>query len=274
MFMTIRTITVSVDLGAAAADRVQLAAGLAERLRACLIGVGACRVPSYLPVGDMLAVERIYEDEERRAREQLDQVRALFEREAGTMPRTEWRSALTDPLAYHAEQAREADLVVVGRQGPADGDPGPTAVPTGALLMAVGRPVLVVPPSLERLGLGCAVVAWKETREARRAVHDALPLLSLAERVCVVAVGPDAHRAGAEGTAAYLTRHGLAATTHLLPDQPAVGAGDALLRFAGREGADLLVMGAYGHSRLREWIFGGATHDILQATHVCCLMSH
>lgn len=107
MGMTIRTITVSVDLGAAAADRVQLAAGLAERLRACLIGIGACRVPSYLPVGDMLAVERIYEDEERRAREQLEQVRALFEREAGTMPRTEWRSALTDPLAYHAEQARE-----------------------------------------------------------------------------------------------------------------------------------------------------------------------
>ncbi|MBB2962573.1 universal stress protein [Methylobacterium sp. R2-1] len=271
--MTIRTIMVSVDLGAAAADRVQLAAGLAERLRTWLIGVGACRVPSFLPVGDMLAVERIYEDEEQRAREQLEQAKALFERERGGLPRTEWRAALAEPLAYHTEQAREADLVVVGRQGPADGDPGAMAVPTGALLMAVGRPVLVVPPGLEQLGLGCAVVAWKDTREARRALRDALPLLSRAERICIVAVGPDVHHGSAEGAAAYLSGHGLEATTHLLPD-PAVGAGDAVLRFAGREGADLLVMGAYGHSRLREWIFGGATRDILQATPVCCLMSH
>lgn len=271
--MTIRTIMVSVDLGAATADRVQLAAGLAERLPARLIGVGACRVPSFLPVGDMLAVERIYEDEEQRAREQLEGAKALFEREAGSLPRTEWRSALAEPLAYHAEQAREADLVVVGRQGPADGAPGPMAVPTGAVLMAVGRPVLVVPPGLERLGPGCAVVAWKDTREARRAVRDALPLLSRAERICVAAVGPDAHHEGAEGVAAYLAGHGLTATTHLLPDS-VIGAGDALLRFAGREGADLLVMGAYGHSRLREWIFGGATRDILQTTPICCLMSH
>ena len=271
--MTIATIMVSVDLGAAAADRVQLAAGLAARFRARLIGVGACRVPGPMPVGDMLAVERVYEDEEQRTREALERARTLFEREAGEANRRAWRAALTDPLAFLAEQAREADLVVVGRQAAADGDPGPMAVPTGALLMAAGRPVLVAPPGLESLAIECAVVAWKDTREARRAVHDALPLLSRAQRIHIVAVGPDAHHAGAEGAAAYLSDHGLAVTTHLLPS-PAIGAGDAVLRFAEREGADLVVMGAYGHGRLREWIFGGATRDILQTTSVCCLMSH
>ena len=88
-----------------------------------------------------------------------------------------------------------------------------------------------------------------------------------------MALGPGAHEEGAEDVATYLVGHGANVTTHLLPS-PAIGAGEELLRFAQREGADLIVMGAYGHSRLREWIFGGVTRDILQGTTLCCLMSH
>jgi nucleotide-binding universal stress UspA family protein len=73
--------------------------------------------------------------------------------------------------------------------------------------------------------------------------------------------------------AAYLSGHGVAVTTHLLPS-PGSEAAEVFLQFARRAGADLIVMGAYGHTRLREWIFGGATRDILQATALCCLMSH
>ncbi|CAO4139455.1 universal stress protein [Methylorubrum aminovorans] len=271
--MRISNIMVAVDLGAAAADRVQLAAGLAERFGSKLTGVAGRPVLGPMPVGDMLEVERVWKAEERLADEQLTEAKALFGREAGQAPRTDWCSAPTDPLTFLLAQARTADLVVVGRQGPADGDPGLMAAPTGALLMEVGRPVLVVPPGIEHIAAKRIVVAWKDTREARRALHDALPFLGRPEQAFVVAVGPDAHHVGAEGAAEYLSGHGIKATTHLLPS-PAIGPADELLRFAQREDADLIVMGAYGHSRLREWMFGGVTRDVLQTTPICCLMSH
>ena len=271
--MRISNIMVSVDLGSATADRVQMAAGLAERFEARLTGVAARPILGPMPVGDMLEVERVWAAEERLADEQLAEAKALFEREAGQAPRTEWRSARADPLAYLDKQARTAYVVVVGRQGPADGAPGLMGVPTGALLMEVGRPVLVVPPGIERLLARRIVVAWKDTREARRALHDALPFLTRADEVHVAVVGLDANREGTEDVAAYLSGHCVTVSTHLLRS-PAIGPADELLRFAQREDADLIVMGAYGHSRLREWIFGGATRDVLQTTPVCCLMSH
>ncbi|MCF4128789.1 universal stress protein [Methylobacterium sp. SyP6R] len=271
--MKLSSILVSVDLGAACADRIQLAAGLAARCEARLVGVAACPVPLVVPARDGMAAERLADAEEKRAHERLAAAKALFEREAGAAAKRGWRWNLAPPLATLAEQARIADLVIVGRQGPADGDPSPMGVSPGPLLMEVGRPVLLVPPGLERLVPRRVVVAWKDTREARRAVHDALPLLVGAERTAVVAVGPDAHHGGAEATAQYLSGHGVAATTHLLPS-PALSAADEVLRFCEREGADLLVTGAYGHSRLREWAFGGVTRDILRTTPLCCLMSH
>jgi nucleotide-binding universal stress UspA family protein len=89
----------------------------------------------------------------------------------------------------------------------------------------------------------------------------------------VAVVGPEADREGAEDVAAYLSGHCVGVTTHLL-HKPEIGTADEILRFAQRADADLIVMGAYGHSRLREWVFGGATRDILTTTPVCCLMSH
>ncbi|MGU3402377.1 universal stress protein [Methylobacterium brachiatum] len=271
--MTICNIMVSVDLGATAADRIQLAAGIAERFEAKLTGVAARQIVTMIPVESPDASERIFAIEEQRAREDLAEARALFEREAGTRVKTAWRSALAEPLSYLIEQARAADLVVLGRRGPGDGDPGLMDVPVGALLMEVGRPILVAPPGVERLAASRIVVAWKDTREARRAVHDALPFLIRADRVHVAVVGAGAGQEGAADVAAYLSGHGVHVSTHLL-HQPETGAADELRRFARREEADLIVMGAYGHSRLREWILGGATRDMLQGTSLCCLMSH
>ncbi|KQP72703.1 universal stress protein UspA [Methylobacterium sp. Leaf111] len=271
--MKISNVMVSLDLGAAAADRVQLSASLAERFDATLTGVAARQVPALIAVSDVRESERIYEIEDRRAREQLAEARAVFLREAGRGIRTAWRAALAEPTAYLTTQARAADMVVVGRHGPVDGDPGLMGIAAGALLMAVGRPVLVAPPGVERLTAKRIVVAWKDTRESRRAVQDALPFLSQAEAVHLVVAGPGAHEEGAEDVAAYLSGHGAAVTTHLLPS-PGAEAAEAVLQFARRADADLIVMGAYGHTRLREWIFGGATRDVLQATTLCCLMSH
>ncbi|MHB2210845.1 universal stress protein [Methylobacterium sp. CM6257] len=271
--MRISNIMVSVDLGAASADRIQLAACIAERFEATLTGVAARQIITMIPVESPDASERIFEIEDRRAREDLAEARALFGREAGDRVKTAWRSALAEPLSYLVEQARAADLVVVGRHGPSDGDPGLMGISAGPLLMEVGRPVLVAPPGVERLAAKRIVVAWKDTREARRAVQDALPLLVRAEQVHVAVVGPDARHEGAADIAAYLSGHGVGVTTHLL-HKPQISTADEILRFARREDADLIVMGAYGHSRLREWIFGGATLDMLGSTSLCCLMSH
>lgn len=271
--MTISNIMVSLDLGSSAADRVQLAAGLAQEFKARLTGVAACRHQGFMPVGDVVEVLHAYELEERRARERLDEAKALFRRAAGAEVQTAWRAAMARPLDHLAEQIRAADLVVVGRHGPADGDPGPMGIAVGALLMEAGRPVLVAPPGIERLEGRGVVVAWKNTPEARRALHDALPLLARAETVHVVTVGPGARREGGEDVATFLTGHGIAAAAHQLA-QPEISAADEIIRFVKRERADMIVLGAYGHSRLREWVFGGITRDMLQMTPVCCLMSH
>lgn len=271
--MRISNILVSVDRGATAVDRVRLAADIAWRFDTTLIGVAARQLVTMIPVESADASQRIFEIEETRAKEELAEGRALFEREAGERVRTAWREALAEPLAFLVEQARAAGLVVVSRQGPADGDPGPMGVAAGGLLMEAGRPVLIVPPGLHRLSAKRIVVAWKDTREARRAVHDALPFLVRADQVHVAVAGPEARREGATDVAAYLSGHGIRVATHLL-HKPKISVADEILRFARREEADLIVMGAYGHSRLREWVFGGATREMLETTTVCCLMSH
>jgi nucleotide-binding universal stress UspA family protein len=145
--------------------------------------------------------------------------------------------------------------------------------------MRAGRPVLVVPPSVSALEGRRALVAWKDTREARRAVADALPLLAHAEEVLVVeAVSGDAEerdqalrRAG--DVAGLLARHGATARGEALEVRGRTVA-DELLLAAERHGADLVVAGGYGHARLREWAFGGVTRDLLARCPMCCLLSH
>lgn len=270
--MDYANVLVSADLGEAAPDRIRLAAGVARRFGAILTGAAGHAVPTPLLVRD---IQDALEQEERNraeVREILARVRPLFESGAGDGIRTEWRPALAGPLTHLVEQARAADLVVVGRRGAEDADPGPLGVPPGPVLMEAGRPVLVVPPRLAGLKGTRVVVAWKDGPAARRAVSAALPFLREADHVLVVSVGPDVHREGAEDVAGHLARHGAQVTTHLL--RTAMRESDEILDFALRQEADLVVMGAYGRSRLREWIFGGVTRDVMRATPVCCLMSH
>ncbi len=109
--------------------------------------------------------------------------------------------------------------------------------------------------------------------EARRAVSAALPFLRRAKHVSVVSAGEEARSAGADRVAEFLTRHGAQVSQHLL-DATARDVSDEILRFVDQADADLVVMGGYGRSRLREWLFGGVTRDFLRRSPVCCLMSH
>ncbi|ACL60075.1 universal stress protein [Methylobacterium nodulans] len=271
--MTYASIMVSLDLGPAAAARVQLAADLAGRFDARLIGVAARHVPDPVTAADIAEVEQIFEAEKDRVVEELGQARDLFERAANSYAETAWRSAIAPGIAYLALQARAADLLVVGRHGARDGDAGPLGVPPGPLLMEAGRPILVVPPGLTRMRAEHAVVAWKDTPEARRAVLAALPLLRRASDVLVLGIAPETDAKAVGDVADFLVRHGVAAAAKTVPESE-IRAGAAILANTAAQRADLLVMGAYGHSRLREWLFGGVTREILQTATACCLMSH
>lgn len=270
--MDYANILVSVDLGAAAPDRVRLAAGLARRFAATLIGAAAHKAPVPFLARDVYEASQHEERNIRQLREILELAHAMFERSAGEGTGTEWHAALADPITHLVEEARAADLVVVGRRGSNDVDPGPLGVAPGRVAMEAGRPVLVVPPRLSQLKAARIVVAWKDSPEARRAVSAVLPLIRGADEVSVVTIGADARHRGTEDVARHLARHGAPVTAHRLP--AADDDSSAIVRFALRQDADLVVLGAYGHSRLREWIFGGVTGDLLDGSPICSLMCH
>lgn len=178
-------------------------------------------------------------------------------------------------MAAHC--AHYADLVVLGSSPTTE--PGLTLAYAGALLIESGRPLLVVPPGCQApMPPRRIVAAWKPTREAARAFHDALPLFEQAEAIDILIVNP---RGGERGhgeqpgadVAMHLLRHGLHVDVVVLP------AGEdsiarAILRHAHQTGADLLVAGGYGHSRFREWVLGGATRDLFEAAQLPILFSH
>jgi nucleotide-binding universal stress UspA family protein len=170
-----------------------------------------------------------------------------------------WREAEGDPGRLLVEAARAADLVVVGGL---EADIAAGLGTVEELVTAAGVPVLMLPPHPSRDFGHTVLVGWNSSREVARAVRDALPFLGAAKSVILCAVGERA-AASLDEAAAMLGHH--AVPVHLeRVDGSDAGAGDVLLAQAAAHGADLLVMGAYGHTRLRELVFGGATHHVLR----------
>jgi len=272
--MSYASIIVAVDPGEQTSTRVGLAAHLARRLKARLIGVAAW-APDYPRGFGETSVPAGYEIEEIRqiTLDELRQAEEVFSLAARPAERIEWRSELRDPVTFLEEQSRAADLVVVGRQGRKDIPHLAAATDPGDALMALGRPVLVVPPGVERLSASRVVVAWKNTLQSRRAISDAMPLLKLAEQIQVVQVADNGNRTELDDVVAYLGLHGVNAMG-VLKVANGAGTADTLLKAAEASGADLIVSGAFGYSRLREWFFGGVTRNLLEHSPVCCLMSH
>jgi nucleotide-binding universal stress UspA family protein len=185
----------------------------------------------------------------------------------------EWEMAVGLPASYVTRRAQGIDLVILGQRTP-DHSTGLDA--PQEVVLACGRPVLIVPYAghIERIG-ETAIVAWNGSREAARAVQDALPLLSAAASVTVFLVNPEeaADIADAHNLVIHLARHGLNAKK-LVVREDILAVSDTVLAQVAALDADLLVMGAYGHSRLREMILGGVTHDVLRNMNVPVLMSH
>jgi nucleotide-binding universal stress UspA family protein len=272
--MTFASIMVSVDLAGDAGARTSIAAHLADALDARTIGVAA-QMPDHVTaqVGSMGASAFLTGLTEQAVLDGLARAQDLFRVAVGSRSRVSWRSAVEPGMAFLAGQARAADLIVVGR-GDEDGATGCIRpLDPASVVLAAGRPVLVVPPGIDYLEVRRPMVAWKDTREARRAVMDALPILRLAGRADVVAVTRADEATGAADVAAYLSTHDIDATAS---EHLSEGAGDAetLLDLASEHASDLIVMGAYGHSRVREMVLGGVTRDVLRYSPVCSFLSH
>ena len=162
-------------------------------------------------------------------------------------------------------------MLVIAR--PAD-DQGVSIDTVEAALVGTGRPVLIVPATPLVAIPETIVIAWKAAPEAARAVTAAMPLLSRAKQILIATVAEEEGLSDEEGArlTTALGWHGLhVSTRHLRPDR--LGAADTLLAAAAEQSA-LVVMGAYGHSRMREWIFGGFTQSVLHRAEVPVLMMH
>ena len=287
--MSYATLMVHLQVGQSNGPVLQVAAGLAKRFDAGVIGVAACQPMQLVYTDGYIAADTFEQDREEKERE-VTAAEAAFRaafRDRSNVPGNmlEWRSTITlaPSCAWVADQARSADLVVTGVAAADPFDPS-RRVDTGELLMQAGRPVVVVPAGApinvpaasDAPSLNNAMIAWKDTRETRRAVLDALPLLRRVARVSIVEAAANEDLAGARqhvaDVAAWLGRHGIAADAQAV-HRTGDDAGQ-LDELAQECGADLVVAGAYGHSRMREWALGGVTRSLLLHSHRCSLLSH
>jgi nucleotide-binding universal stress UspA family protein len=268
--MSFAAVMVHVDVEHDSERRVELAIGLADRFQATLIGVAGCALWPAFRAGDVgLTESSEYDFEKVMAR--VEQGGKTFRAQGRSLREIEWRSALEPPGELLLREARAADLLVVGRRRSGDdADPG-------VIVLRAGRPVLLVPDTVAALPLRRVVVAWKDTRECRRAVRDALPFLQQAKEALLVEIGEDESQSQAKknlaDVAAYLVRHRVIVAAEVWRRPRGLVAAE-LLHVVQEEKADLIVAGGYGHSRLGEWIFGGVTRELLAASPICCMLSH
>ena len=263
--MTYRTILAELNSSTSVEERLQVCRSLATRFEATIIGMQVTPSPLEAPIwkggtGAYLPPAMV-EARRAAAREEKERVRSVFDRVGDNSPSMIWREAEGDPVQLLSRAARACDLVVTERGEELD----------TAGLVTAGVPVLVLPPHGPH-DLGRTVlVGWNGRRESTRAAHDALPFLLGSERVVLCAVGDGAAET-LDDAAAMLKRHGAPVEAERLEGADAY-AGEILLAQAVAYRADLLVMGAYGHSRLREFVFGGATRHMLQRATLPVLFS-
>lgn len=255
--MTYRTILVDLTAGGSPDARLDIARSLAARFDAALVGL---HVTLPLELGALeggwstYIPPEVLDAQKKAGREARDRARTAFDRACGGDPNAFWREAEGSPGPILVQAAYAADLVVAVRDDVFE--------IVEQIVTATGVPVLMLPPEATADIGRVALVAWKPSREGTRAAHAALPFLRAAERVVLCAIG-DAGATGLDDAAAMLGRHGVPVEAERVAGTDA-GAGEILLARAAAHGADLLVMGAYGHSRLREFVLGGATRQVLR----------
>ena len=274
--MTYATLMVNLELGRPNAGILEIAGDLAERFQSRVVGIAAAQ-PIMSVYGEGYVSGDLIEDDLKRLDQDIQAAEAEFRTALhGRNSGIEWRSRTTfGPIAdYVSHQARCADVILTGvGTGTTNGG---RRVDAGDLVMQAGRPVLAVPTTSTVLALEQVVVCWQDTREARRAISDALPLLSQAAHVDVVEVADQEDLAAARlrlaDVVAWLKLHGVPAVCFAIAAD-----GEEKTRldtFIADRDADLVVAGAYGHTRFHEWVLGGVSRDLLVHGDRCSLLAH
>jgi nucleotide-binding universal stress UspA family protein len=278
--MTYKTILVHVDNGRRWPARVEVAVELAGRFEAHLVGLHAV-TPVYTRA--YRTVEHgplVIEGQKQLALERAKRAETMFRQalEKRSLANADWRVSSNDALETVLLHSRCADLIVMGQPDLQD-DSGVEPAFAHRLVLMAGRPVLFVPYIGPSGTLGKRILlAWNATREAARAATDALPFLKAADEVCVVVINPGGashgHVPGAD-IGLYLARHGVHAKVEVIEGADILhDAGNLLLSRAADLSSDLIVMGAYGHSRFSELVLGGVTRTMFESMTVPVLMSH
>jgi nucleotide-binding universal stress UspA family protein len=279
--MTFKNILVHLDDSRRCHLRLGVATQLAVDFGAELVGLYVVPTRELAPsVAALLPADVVA----RRLQETGDaqnKAEALFKKAAKTvgLKAVEWRAPAGSSVNVAVTHARCTDLVVLGQRDPGDADFAFLEELNEAVVLSAGRPALCVPYAAVPAAIGQHVlVAWDGGREASRAVGDAMPLLVKASQITVMSVHSGGNNrlpdeAATARLAAYLRSHGVEAKIdHSTIDD--IGIGEWLLSRAADLSADLIVMGAYAHTRLRELVLGGVTRTMLSAMTAPVLMSH
>ena len=274
--MDIRTILVNLDVDFYSPHILESAAGLATLLGAKIIGLGALE-PSDAVASFAGVVDRAHSYAEARLKIEtsIEGLANEFQQRIPAKLQLAWHGVIRSPNDALLALSSEADLVLTTTPRVKDVSRHRT-LDAGELLMSLGRPLLAIGTETTEVSLGRIVIGWKDTREARRAVADALPLLNLAEELIILTVneGEDSiEPVSPHPLDGWLLQHGMKARHEVIPTD-GDSAGVALQRFARTVDADLIVAGAYGHSRTREWLFGGMTRELLDAETANRLLSN
>lgn len=275
--MSVSTVMACLSVGRSNADLLSVVGDVARRFGARVIGVAARQMAMHPYVRGVGPFEP-QDYDPRKFAEQAKGVEAKFRAALADVPALEFRMQITSgpPCQYVANEARSADLVVapIEPNGRASFSFGEAEV--GDLLMRLGRPIMTAPTGAKGFAFRQALVCFKDVREARRALSDSLPILRRMQRTRIVEIVETEMRECAARRLAdvgdWLSRHGVEATLDVLLAKGS--AANQLAAYARDIDADLLVAGAFGHNRLREWAFGGVTHDLVLRSDRCVLSSH
>jgi nucleotide-binding universal stress UspA family protein len=273
--MSYKTILVHVDPSPESDRRVKLALRVAELFDGSVTGLGAEACAPIAASGYAAADGAVLEAVRQRIAMDLPAAERRFHNLTDGRKGDQWLACEDYPAKMLALESRGADLIVAGR--PTHGAGSTFAAKPAELIMEAGGPVLLAADNDAVFSGERVVVAWKDSRESRRALADAMPFLMRAQSVVVVGVAGDAETVvdqyGMKDVVRRLSRHGVEAKIDVVHRGKATVA-DALELAANKHAADLIVIGAYGHSRLREWALGGVTEDLIAASSKFVLFSH
>ena len=268
-------ISVYVTSGKSSDQRVQIACALAQAMDARLCGIG-CEYISAMTFANGPVSKRLLQLECARVEQELAKRQRRFsELVFGKARKIEWRGSSDYSLKAFADQLRATDLLVLGPDSKvlAESHFNPATI-----ILQAGRPVLFVPDNSKNVTLNRILIAWKDSRESRRALADSLPYLKKAKNILLLGVRENEQsKKQIEGILSdvsnYLAHHGIPCKTKAVRPAKQTAA-EEILSQAKDFKPGLIVAGAYGRSRVGEWVFGGVTKTLLETSSCACLFSH